>query len=348
MVITGSSRGLGRGFAAAAAAEGASVIVNGTNEAALNETAEAIRAAGGNVAAVPGSVAEPAVAEALVETCVERFGGIDVIVNNAGIVRDRTLLKMTVAEWDAVIEVHLRGAFLCTQQAALAMREAGGGHIIQVISASGLVGGFGQGNYAAAKEGMIGLMRTALLEFSRFNIRNNALWPIGQTDMTQVVFERARAAAAQQGEPAPDPVAMGFGTPEEVAGQASALDAEPAAGLDWPNHPSGAVRFSVRTPPSSLRGIVDRLDPGWRYLAQFGVGEVTVAADAVGLEELEELRGRAESLGGALVMLDAPASVARAFDPWGTPPPSVEIQRRVVNLFDPGRRINRGILPGRI
>lgn len=222
MVITGSSRGLGRGFAAAAAAEGASVIVNGTNEAVLNETAEAIRTAGGTVVTVPGSVAEPAVAEALVRTCVERFGGIDVMVNNAGIVRDRTLLKMTPEEWDAVIEVHLRGAFLCTQQAALAMREAGGGHIIQVISASGLSGGFGQGNYAAAKEGMIGLMRTALLEFSRFNIRNNALWPIGQTDMTQVVFERARAAAAQQGEPPPDPVALGFGTPDEVA-----------AGLVW-------------------------------------------------------------------------------------------------------------------
>ncbi|MDD9960639.1 MAG: SDR family NAD(P)-dependent oxidoreductase [Gammaproteobacteria bacterium] len=222
MVITGSSRGLGRGFAAASAAAGASVIVNGTNETVLSETAEAIRAAGGKVVAVPGSVAEPAVAKALVRTCVERFGGIDVMVNNAGIVRDRTLLKMTAEEWDAVIEVHLRGAFLCTQQAALAMREAGGGHIIQVISASGLSGGFGQGNYAAAKEGMIGLMRTALLEFSRFNIRNNALWPIGQTDMTQVVFERARAAAAQQGEPPPDPVAMGFGTPDEVA-----------AGLVW-------------------------------------------------------------------------------------------------------------------
>jgi len=102
------------------------------------------------------------------------------------------------------------------------MREAGGGHIIQVISASGLAGGFGQGNYAAAKEGMIGLMRTALLELNRFNIRNNALWPIGQTDMTEVVFERARAAAAQQGQPQPDPVAMGFGTPEEVG-----------AGLVW-------------------------------------------------------------------------------------------------------------------
>jgi len=138
------------------------------------------------------------------------------------------------------------------------------------------------------------------------------------------------------------------GTPEEVAGQAAALGAVPTSGLNWPSHPSGAVRFSVRTPPSSLRGIVDGLDPGWTYLAQFGVGEVTVGADEVDLEELGALRGRAESLGGALVMLEAPPSLTGAFDPWGTPPPSIEIQRRVVNLFDPGRRINRGILPGRI
>ncbi|MCY4562970.1 MAG: SDR family oxidoreductase, partial [Gammaproteobacteria bacterium] len=103
---------------------------------------------------------------------------------------------------------------------------------IQVISASGLVGGFGQGNYAAAKEGMIGLLRTSLLEFARYGIRSNALWPVGQTDMTQVVFERARAAAAQQGEPPPDPVDMGFGTPEEVA-----------AGLVWLAG-DGAARFN--------------------------------------------------------------------------------------------------------
>lgn len=179
------------------------------------------------------------------------------------------------------------------------------------------------------------------------------LWPVPQASATvpvespeealEVAYRPLAVLETREGAA----VFLG-GTPEEVAGQASALGAEPAAGLDWPNHPAGAVRFSVRTPPSSLRGIVDRLDPGWRYLAQFGVGEVTVAADAVGLEELEELRGRAESLGGALVMLDAPASVARAFDPWGTPPPSIEIQRRIVDLFDPGRRINRGILPGRI
>ncbi len=231
MVITGSSRGLGRAFAIAAAAEGASVIVNGTNESALAETVEAVGSDNGCVIPVPGSVAEPEVVERLVRTCVEQFGGVDVMVNNAGIVRDRTLLKMSVEDWDEVVRVHLRGAFLCTRQAALAMRETGG-HIIQVISASGLVGGFGQGNYAAAKEGMIGLLRTSLLEFARYGIRSNALWPVGQTDMTQVVFERARAAATQQGEPPPNPVDMGFGTPEEVA-----------AGLVWLAS-DGAARFN--------------------------------------------------------------------------------------------------------
>lgn len=179
------------------------------------------------------------------------------------------------------------------------------------------------------------------------------LWPVPQASATVPVESpeealevayRPLAVLETRGSAA---VFLG-GTPEEVAGQAAALDAEPTTGLDWPDHPAGAVRFSVRTPPSSLRSIVDRLDPGWRYLAQFGVGEVTVGAGEVDLEELGELRGRAESLGGALVMLDAPPSVAGAFDPWGTPPPSIEIQRRVVNLFDPGRRINRGILPGRI
>ena len=208
------------------------MIVNGTNESALAGTVQAIEAGHGQVVPVAGSVAEPEVAERLVETCVDRFGGIDVMVNNAGIVRDRTLLKMSVEDWDAVIGVHLRGAFLCTRQAALAMRENGGGHIIQVISASGLVGGFGEGNYAAAKEGMLGLLRTSLLEFDRYGIRSNALWPVGQTDMTQVVFERARAAAARRNETAPDPVDMGFGLPEEVA-----------AGLVWLAS-DGASRFN--------------------------------------------------------------------------------------------------------
>ena len=217
VVVTGSSRGLGRAFAMSMAAEGASVVINGTNAAALAEVEAAISQAGGSVVAVCGSVADEAVCQSLVDTCVAAFGGIDVMINNAGIVRDRTLLKMTMQEWDEVIEVHLRGAFGCTRAAATAMREAGSGHIVQVISASGLAGGFGQANYAAAKAGMMGLLRTAVLELSRFGIRNNAFWPIAETDMTQVVFERAKAQADDKGERAPDPVDLGFGKPEEVA-----------------------------------------------------------------------------------------------------------------------------------
>ena len=231
MVITGSSRGLGRAFAIASAAAGARVVINGTNREALAEVEDTIRTSGGDVLAIAGSVAEEPVCRALVEGCVERFGGIDVLVNNAGIVRDRTIMKMSMEDFDAVIAVHLRGAFACTKHAALAMRERGG-HIIQVVSGSGLVGGFGQGNYAAAKEGMMGLLRTAVLELTRFGIRTNAFWPIAETDMTQVVFERARAAARDEGREAPAPVDMGFGRPEEVA-----------QGLVWLAS-DGAARFN--------------------------------------------------------------------------------------------------------
>ncbi|MCC5885904.1 MAG: SDR family oxidoreductase [Gammaproteobacteria bacterium] len=232
VVVTGSSRGLGRAFAMEMAAEGAKVVINGTDAQALAEVEGAISKAGGDVVAVRGSVAEESVCQSLVDTCVEAFGGIDIMVNNAGIVRDRTLLKMTMQEWDEVIAVHLRGAFGCTRAAATAMREAGGGHIVQIISASGLAGGFGQANYAAAKAGMMGLLRTCVLELSRFGIRNNAFWPIAETDMTQVVFERARAQADDKGEQAPDPVQLGFGKPEEVAQGLIWLTSEDAQRFD--------------------------------------------------------------------------------------------------------------------
>ena len=126
MVITGSSRSLGRHFALACAAEGASLVINGTSEEALAETQAAVAALGAPVHAVPGSVTETAVCNSLVDACIEQFGGIDVMVNNAGIVRDRTLLKMSDEDFDEVIAVNLRGPFLCTRRAAQAMREQGG------------------------------------------------------------------------------------------------------------------------------------------------------------------------------------------------------------------------------
>jgi 3-oxoacyl-[acyl-carrier protein] reductase len=182
-------------------------VINGTNEKALAAVAAEIGAIGAPVHAVPGSVAETAVCEALVACCVDNFGGIDVMVNNAGIVRDRTLLKMTDEDFDEVIAVNLRGPFLCMRSATLAMKECGGGHIIQITSASGLTGNFGQTNYAAAKAGMMGMMYTACKELARYNIRCNAMWPVARTDMTEALIEKSDKTASQ----------LGFGEPQDVA-----------------------------------------------------------------------------------------------------------------------------------
>jgi 3-oxoacyl-[acyl-carrier protein] reductase len=216
-VVTGSSRGLGRAFACGLAANGAAVVINGTNPEPLAETKRLIREAGGEVTPYVGSVAEMAHCEALIGTCVEAYGGIDLLVNNAGIVRDRTLLKMSEEEFDDVIAVNLRGAWACSKFAGLQMREQGKGHIVHIISASGMSGGVGQGNYAAAKAGMMGLLRTAILELTRYGIRTNALWPVAETDMTQVVFERARQMAEANDQPVPTPRQLGFGKPHEIA-----------------------------------------------------------------------------------------------------------------------------------
>jgi NAD(P)-dependent dehydrogenase (short-subunit alcohol dehydrogenase family) len=207
IVITGSSRSLGRHFALACAAEGASLIINGTNSEALAAVAKEVAALGAPVHAVCGSVAETPVCNALVDTCVDKFGGIDVLVNNAGIVRDRTLLKMSDDDFDEVIAVNLRGPFLCTRRAALAMSEQDSGHIIQITSASGLVGNFGQTNYAAAKAGLMGMMYTATKELARYNIRCNAMWPVARTDMTQPLIDKSGKTALE----------LGFGEPQDVA-----------------------------------------------------------------------------------------------------------------------------------
>ena len=206
IVVTGSSRGLGLAFATRCAKEGAKVVLNGTNLELLKRAYEELALITDDIAYVHGSVAEEPTCSELVATCVDRFGRIDALVNNAGIVRDRTIVKMSAEEFDDVILVGLRGAFLCTREAARAMQEHGG-HIVQVTSASGFSGGYGQSNYAAAKAGLMGLMRTAVIELDRFNIRCNSFWPVAQTDMTQVIFDKTDKS----------PESLGFGKPSDVA-----------------------------------------------------------------------------------------------------------------------------------
>jgi NAD(P)-dependent dehydrogenase (short-subunit alcohol dehydrogenase family) len=194
-VITGAGGGIGRAYAHLFAKEGAKVVVNdlggardgtGKGNTMAEKVVEEIKAAGGTAAPSYDDVSERAGADNIVKTAVEAFGHIDIFVNNAGILRDKTLLKMEDAMFDLVVKVHLRGTYLCTQAAAKHMAErAKGGRIINTSSVSGLMGNFGQANYSAAKAGIYGFTRTASMELRKYNVTVNAIAPVALTRLTE-------------------------------------------------------------------------------------------------------------------------------------------------------------------
>jgi NAD(P)-dependent dehydrogenase (short-subunit alcohol dehydrogenase family) len=194
-VVTGAGGGIGRAEALLFAKEGAMVVVNdvggardgiGSGDAAATAVALEIRAFGGQAVANFDSVVTVEGANRIIETAVTTYGRLDVLVNNAGIVRDKSLTKMTEEMWDAVVAVHLKGTFLCTQAAAKQLMAQGeGGRIVNTTSVSGMLGNFGQANYAAAKAGVYGLTRTAAIELQKHRITVNAIAPIAKTRMTE-------------------------------------------------------------------------------------------------------------------------------------------------------------------
>ena len=194
-IITGAGGGIGRAEALLFAREGALVVVNdlggardgsGSSDAMASKVVAEIEAAGGRAVANFDSVATPEGAAGIVKTAVDAFGRVDVLVNNAGILRDKTLLKMDEAMWDVVVDVHLKGTFLCTQAAAKQMVSQGnGGRIVNTTSVSGMMGNFGQANYAAAKAGIYGFTRTAAIELQKQRITVNAVAPIAKTRLTE-------------------------------------------------------------------------------------------------------------------------------------------------------------------
>ncbi|MCC6901485.1 MAG: SDR family NAD(P)-dependent oxidoreductase [Polyangiaceae bacterium] len=213
-IVTGAGGGIGRATALLLAREGAKVVVNdvggardgsGQSVSPAEAVTGEIRTAGGEAVASSDSVATRAGAERIVASAVEHFGRLDVMINNAGILRDKTLLKMDDAMWDAVIAVHLTGSFLCTQAAAAQMRQQGSpGSIVNTTSVSGMLGNFGQANYSAAKAGIYGLTRTASIELQRHGIRVNAVAPIAKTRMTEdlPMFEKIQSMTAEHVAPA--------------------------------------------------------------------------------------------------------------------------------------------------
>ncbi len=194
-IITGAGGGIGREHALLFAREGARVVVNdmggardgtGSADAPAKKVVEEIRAAGGTAAPSYDDVATAEGAAGLVKAAIDTFGRVDVVVNNAGILRDKTFLKMDEAMWDAVVAVHLKGTFLVCQAAVKQMIAQGeGGRVVNTTSVSGMLGNFGQTNYAAAKAGIYGLTRTMSIELQKHKITVNALAPIAKTRMTE-------------------------------------------------------------------------------------------------------------------------------------------------------------------
>jgi NAD(P)-dependent dehydrogenase (short-subunit alcohol dehydrogenase family) len=186
IVVTGAGRGIGREIALLAAAQGAKVVVNdlggsadgeGDDVGVARQVVGEIKEAGGVAIANGDSVADPVAAERIIEAAVENFGRIDCVVNNAGILRDRIFHRMSAVDWDAVIKVHLYGAFYMSKAAAPYFKEQESGSIIHFTSTSGLVGNFGQANYAAAKMGIVGLSKSIALDMARFKVRSNCISP---------------------------------------------------------------------------------------------------------------------------------------------------------------------------
>jgi NAD(P)-dependent dehydrogenase (short-subunit alcohol dehydrogenase family) len=263
-VVTGAGRGLGRSYAKALAASGAGVVVNDVDADAAEATVKEIADAGGSAVAEIRAVGTAESADALVARAVAEFGRLDVMVTNAGVLRDRTLTKMTDDDFDTVITTHLRGTFTCGRAAVARFREqGGGGRLILVGSPAGQRASFGQTNYSAAKAGIAGLVRTWAVETERYGITVNAVIPVALTRMVATIPGLAPLVeAADAGRPIPARVRRsGLGTCDDVAPLVVFLASDAAAGITGQCIGAGGDRIAIWSHPTEVAVAVQ--DGGW-------------------------------------------------------------------------------------
>ncbi|BBK45442.1 3-hydroxyacyl-CoA dehydrogenase [Allostella vacuolata] len=278
-LVTGAGRGIGREIAVMLARHGARVVVNdvgasvggeGTDQGPGAETVEAIRAAGGQAVLNTDSVTDRRGAETMVQTALDAFGRIDIVVNNAGILRDRIFHRMTEDEWDAVIAVHLKGSFNVSRAAANHFKEQESGAFVHMTSTSGLIGNFGQANYAAAKMGIAGLSRSIALDMSRFNVRSNCISPFAWSRMigsipTDTPAQAARVEKLKQ--MTPDKIAavavyLASDAAKEVTGQIFAVRNNEVFLMSQPRPIRGLHRDGGWTPET----LAEEVGPAFRSM----------------------------------------------------------------------------------
>ena len=248
-LVTGAGRGVGAEIAKLLASQGAKVIVNdlggtaageGDDQLPALETVKAIRDHGGEAEANFDSVADNKAAHKMIDQAIETFGSIDIIINNAGNLRDVIFHKMTEDDWDSVINVHLKGSFNTANAAAPHFRKQESGAFVHMTSTSGLIGNFGQANYAAAKLGIVGLSKSLALDMSRFGVRSNCISPFAWSRLigTIPITDEAQKARVEK---------LKEMTPDKIASVAVALASDLAA------HVTGQI-FAVRNNEIFLMG----------------------------------------------------------------------------------------------
>jgi 3-oxoacyl-[acyl-carrier protein] reductase len=270
-IVTGAGRGIGQGEALLLAEEGAKVIVNdygggpggeGGDKSPADEVVDMIKDAGGEAAANYGNVADFAEGEKMVQQALDTFGRLDIVVNNAGILRDRMVFNMSEEEWDIVIAVHLKGHFNLTKHASVIFRQQRSGVFVNTSSESGL-GNMGQANYAAAKEGIIGLTRTVARDMGRYGVRCNAIRPRAATRLTlspelQEAWEKSRQQAGGGNTQAVGADVQGMLTgmdPKHVAPLVVWLCTDEAANINGRNFLVGGNTIGLYSEPELVRSL---------------------------------------------------------------------------------------------
>lgn len=268
-VVTGSGQGIGKAIAIALAGEGAKVVVNNRSPESkggtAEETAQIVKEAGGEAIAVYGDVAQMDICERLIKTAIDNWGTIDILVNNAGINRDRMVWNMSEEEWDAVVDVILKGTFGCTKFAAAHMRQQKKGRILNITSQAGLDGNAGQPNYSAAKAGVVGFTKACALALGRYGITVNVLSPQADTRIWRSVTpERAREMGVVRGLVTAEEVATVpdeevytriFGAADDVTPIVVYLASDRAANINGQVFFARGGQISLYAPPTQIKSI---------------------------------------------------------------------------------------------